>query len=600
MTLDSNTRRLSTCHRHPAEPVTGFCASCLRERLAGLDPSGHPESSSSTTAIKSILKNSGGGRADRASHRNKSSASSSSFPPELRRSKSFSVGKCEAFLATSEPRRKSCDVRARNSLFHLFNLDDERNGLHCQVETKNLGVCRLTGLEFESREGNENEGKIRVSEDKLGQNVNVDEQTVEEVEGELRTMKEHIDLEWQSRKHTGRDLKDIAGSFWVAASVFSKKLQKWKRKQKIKKPGGGNGRGGGDGDGGDLLAMRVEKRNGRRLRETQSEVADYGFGRRSCDTDPRFSVDAGRMSLDNLRFSFDEHRASWDGYLIARTIPRLTPMLTGVENMMVAPVNRSDNRVSAGEQMNSINEDEMTSGGSAQTKDYCSDSSSSQRRSSFDCSSSVKSSNKKSLAMDVDSTIDIFHGTKLLMTERNMKDLNPDSLKDDQLESFESTSRNATSVASVKKSNRWRKVWNIRGFIHGLSDNKYGDVRGNVIDQPFAESCQNQGGEADGVEIGASSGTLIRSSSCVGSRSSPKMIGSYHSTRSVAESRGCVNKGREEFVLDRNRSARYSPTNFDNGLLRFYLTPLRSYRSKSEKSRPKNSHSIARSVLRFN
>ncbi|KAA8543778.1 hypothetical protein F0562_022045 [Nyssa sinensis] len=593
MTFDSHTRRLSSCYRHPAEPVTGFCASCLRERLAGLEPSGHPESSSSTTATasKSLLQNSGGSRADRASHRDKSVASSSSFPLELRRSKSFSVNKCEAFLATSEPRRKSCDVGPRNSLLHLFNLDDERDGLKCEVESKNLGFCRLTGLNFESRGEAESEGKIRVSEDVLGQNGNLNEQTVEEFEGELKTMKEHIDLEWQSRRHAGRDLKDIAGSFWEAASVFSKKLRKWKRKQKINKPGSGNGRS--IGEGGDLLA-RVEKRNGQQLRETQSEAADYGFGRRSCDTDPRFSVDAGRMSLDNPRFSFDEHRASWDGYLIARTIPRLTPMLAAVENMMVAPVSRSDNRVLVGEQMNSINEDETTSGGSAQTKDYCSDSSSSRRRSSFDCSSSVKSSNKKSLALDVDemkcmlnskvspATIDIFHGTKLLMRERNTRDLNRNALKDDQLEIFESTSKNATSVASgsdpnrVKKSSNWLKVWNIRGFIHGLSDNKHGDAGGNAIDQSSTESCQKQGGEADGVEIGASSGRLIRSSSCVGSRSSSKMIGSNHSTTSATETRGCVNKNREEFVLDRNRSVSlpYAQNEFTKKIMLQFKDPF--------------------------
>ena len=62
---------------------------------------------------------------------------------------------------------------------------------------------------------------------------------------------------------------------------------------------------------------------GRQFKETQFEITDYGFGRRSCDIDPRFSLDAGRISLDDPRYSFDEPRASWDGYLIGRTFPRM-------------------------------------------------------------------------------------------------------------------------------------------------------------------------------------------------------------------------------------------------------------------------------------
>ncbi|XP_059626523.1 protein OCTOPUS-like [Cornus florida] len=621
MTLEPYTRRLSNCYRHPAEPVTGFCASCLRERLAGIDPSGLPEPSSSTssstvtatTSLKSVLSNSGGGRADRAGHRK---IASSSFSPELRRSKSVAVHNCEASSGLSEPRRNSCEARVPNSLLNLFLLDDKRKRLdrEPEVESKNLGFSGLTDPVPELVGEDENEDKTRVAEDVLGQNV--DDERAGDDEEELKTVKELIDLELQRKKQMGMDLKDIAGSFRAAASVFSKKLRKWKRKQKGKKYyAGANGGGGG---GGDLLTMRVEKPNGWQLRETQSEIGDYGFGRRSCDVDRRFSVDGGRMSLDDPRFSFDEHRASWDGYLIARTIPRLTPMLSVVENAMMAPVNRSDNRRWVEEQMmNSINEDETTSGGSAQTRDYYWDSSSSQRRSSFDGSSSMKSSNKKTSALEGDemktvlnskvspATIDIFHGTKLLITEREMGNLNSNSFKDDQLESIESASKKATFVASggnpkeVKKHGRWRKVWNFWGSRQGLIDSKYGDVGENVIDQSLGELYEKQAGEADGIENEARGEKVIRSSSCVNSRSSDKMIGSHGSMRSVTETRGCVPKIKEDFVLDKNRSGRYSPSNFDNGLLRFYLTPTRSYNNKSGKSRLKNSQSSASSVLRL-
>lgn len=46
----------------------------------------------------------------------------------------------------------------------------------------------------------------------------------------------------------------------------------------------------------------MEKPISRQFRETQSEIADYGFGRRSCDIDPRFSLDAGRISFDDPRY----------------------------------------------------------------------------------------------------------------------------------------------------------------------------------------------------------------------------------------------------------------------------------------------------------
>jgi hypothetical protein len=67
---------------------------------------------------------------------------------------------------------------------------------------------------------------------------------------------------------------------------------------------------------------------------------------------------------------------------------------------------------------------------------------------------------------------------------------------------------------------------------------------------------------------------------------------------SGAESKENDMKRREDHLLKRNRSARYSPNNLDNGLLRFYLAPLRSYgRSKSGKSGLKNSNSMSRNVL---
>ncbi|XP_043702310.1 protein OCTOPUS-like [Telopea speciosissima] len=670
MNLEPQLQRFTTCDRHPEENFTGFCPSCLCERLEGLEPAtrrgkNNPSASSSNStavsALKAIFKGSSAAAAGDngvGNHRNKPS---SSFFPELRRCKSFSGGKGEGFSGVFEPQRKSCDVRGRSTLSTLFNLDDERKtdnnnnrnkeglvwGGEVEVETRNLGFSGVGGPVFESREGEEEETdeEIRVSEEPAAPNVNnfvvaeervpeieeeeEEEEEVEEeedqqdepvVEEDVKTMKDHIDLDAQSKKPPGRDLKEIAGSFWLAASVFSKKLQKWRRKQKMKKRGG---------DCGSSTAMRAEKPSGRHYRETQSEIADYGFGRRSCDTDPRFSLDAGRMSFDDPRHSWDEPRASWDGYLISRTLPRLPPMLSVVEDVP-APVRRADNLIPVEEQprYSTANEDDTTPGGSAQTRDYYSDSSSSQKRKSLDRSNSIRKM-AAAVVAEVDetksvsnskvspATIDYLHGTKLHVTDRDLKDLNSNSntnsLRDDCSESFESAFRDATSVVGrlerkgSKKSRRWSKAWNIWAFIQRRNGSKDDDderyCRGNVVERSLSESWRELGRDANGDARGALNGKVFRCNSSVSSRSSfsngvgGSLGGSLR--RSGRESNG-NGKKRDDFVLERNRSARFSPNNLDNGLLRFYLAPLSgSRRNGSGNSRSKNSHSIARSVLRL-
>ena len=329
----------------------------------------------------------------------------------------------------------------RNTLCSLFNQDNERNpsvkkepfkgGLEIEAVEPRISCSSVRGPVFESKEEEEIENETDTENENVNANIGGDvlangvleesnltarnsnanpiDEIIEEEEDdfeddeegiviepepiqqavleELKTMKDHIDLDSQSKKTSGRDFKEIAGSFWSAASVFSKKLQKWRQKQKLKKQ-----RNGGPGS----ATLPVEKPIGRQYRETQSEIADYGFGRRSCDTDPRFSLDAGRISFDDPRYSFDEPRASLDGYLIGRTFPRMPTMVSVFEDAPVNVVSRSDTQIPVEEpprmSMNSINEDdedETVPGGSVQTRDYYSDSSS-RRRKSLDRSNSIR------------------------------------------------------------------------------------------------------------------------------------------------------------------------------------------------------------------
>ncbi|KAE8654269.1 auxin transporter-like protein 2-like [Hibiscus syriacus] len=598
-------RPSTSCNRHAEENFTSFCPLCLCERLHVLESSSVAAPSSSrkppvafatstaTAALKAIFKPSGGG------------GNRPGFFPELRRTKSFSASKNEGFSGVSEPLRKSCDVRARNMLWSLFYHDAERNphkkeaagngrsSVIVEVEPPNLGSfsSEVQGPIFESKEGQtdnetnhtddieiieeeEEESNVAVTtasliQEKVGDIV---EEYEEELcqEEELKPMKDHIDLDSQTKKAPGRDLKEIAGSFWSAASVFSKKLQKWRQKQKLKKRRN---------DGGSAR-FPVKKPIRRQHRDTQSEIADYGFGRMSCDTEPRFSLDTGRMSFDaammsydDSRYSFDEPRASWDGYLIGRTFPIMPTMVSVVEDAPAHHVLRSDTQVIVEDPvtMNSIIEDESLPGGSAQTRDYYSNSSS-RRRKSLDGLSSIRKT-AAAVVADMDemksvpnakvspASVDSFNGPKLVPD----RDSNSNSLRDEYPETFESVNKDE-------------------------DEDRFS--RANDVERSNSESWPELRGGCNPK--------ILRSNSSVSWRSSSSLGGPFVSERkSCVESNGHYKK-RDEFVLERNRSARYLPNNIDNGLLRFYLTPMRgSRRCGSGKSSASHAHSIARSLLRL-
>ncbi|KAK6927064.1 Protein OCTOPUS-like [Dillenia turbinata] len=521
--------RFSICHRHPEEPVTGFCASCLRERLAGLNSSGNREVSSSSSM-------------------------------EYGRSKSFSGNTCEKFSGLSEPRRRSCDTRVRNTLWTLFHIDDEKNRFCSEVvvESKSLG--------FREEEERQNEEEIRVCDE-----ANVFEETIDDF-GEAKTMKEHIDLEYEKNRSSGRDLKDIASGFWLAASIFSKKLRKWRRKQKSKKLNSEIGKG-------ETLDIEVKRKMDGQIRETQSDVGDYGMGRRSCDTDPRHSVDGGRISIDSSRYSFEEPRASWDGYLLGRNYARNPSMFSVVED--------SPGRFGMSvETSNSAIENGMARGGLAQKKDICPESQLVQKQKISLIRSN--SNRKMSMAESISNakvspeTVEYLHGAKLLITERDLRDSNL---------GFESPSGGGhrKDVEKIQGRHKGLNIWN---FINGRNDRKFEDV-----ERYFGKSCQRVRSEVNEEGKGVSR-KLERSNSSGSSRSSEKVVASYSSRRRNPKPNGYESKRREEYVLERSWSAMYSPNNLDNGLLRFYLTPLRSSR-KTRRSRLKKSNSAARSIFRL-
>ncbi|XP_075510217.1 protein OCTOPUS-like [Primulina tabacum] len=655
-----------SCDRHPNEQYTGFCPSCLCERLTFLDHSSSNTPSSSrrpssasaaaATAIKSIFSSVSKANSvpppPQSQPVNKAS-NPNSFLPELRRTKSFSASKNEALGLSFEPQRKSCDVRVRNTLWSLFTLEDENKSTTNNnkasssaasshqnlLSSQKIESCIVNKPVLEETENDEDFNDLENVEDVVAVvdaagggvdgddiipvqvydsenlrnvvEVGVNGSEIVEVEvsrvNNSKPMKDHINLDNQEKKSSG-------GGFWAAASVFSKKWQKWRQKQKMKKQNNGK----------ITATLPVEKPISRQYRETQSEIADYGFGRRSCDTDPRFSLDAGRISFDDPRYSFDEPRASWDGYLIGRSFPRMAPMLSVMEDAPAVHVLRSDMQipVEEGPSRNFVNEDESVPGGSLQTREYYSDSSS-RRRKSLDRSNSIRKT-AAAVVAEIDelkmasnakvspTTMDYFQGTKVLVGETDLRDSNSNSLRDDCSETFELGSGFRDSSGSViangerkesKKSRKWS--WRLWGFIYrrnggNKDENEERTSQANGVERSFSESWQESRREGSIDLRGGFNRNVLRSNSSVSWRNAPQVGGSFGSVRhSNVEMNGHGRKKRDEFVLDRNRSARYSPNHIDNGLLRFYLTPMRSSRRAGlGKVKPNHSHSI-RSVLRL-
>ncbi|KAF1877141.1 hypothetical protein Lal_00015802 [Lupinus albus] len=584
----------TSCNRHPNELFTSFCPSCLCERLSVLHPtsSSHKPSASSTaaSALRSIFR----------------PPPVSSFLPELRRTKSFSSSRNDsAFSATTsfEPKRKSCDVRALSSVSN--NLVSEKKTI---LNNNNEGEEEGNRKKVEEKENQEEEEVVSVLEEG---DLEIEEQEKEELE--LKTMKAYIDHNSSQQKKSSS--KDLKGSFWSAASVFSNKLQKWRQKQKMKKH-----RNEIETETEDVsTTLPVEKPIGRQLRETQSEIAEYGLGRRSCNTDPRFSLDIGRMSFDNdPRFSFDEPRASWDGYWIERTtVPRMPTMLSVVED---APVHvlRTDAQIPVEEPINHDDDDDDNSnvpGGSAQTREYYD--SSSRRKKSLDRSNSIMKT-----AAGIMAEMDELKCSSIVNTNANVSasklggvidgDLSSNSMRDDCC--FETVELGFKDGASVigngdqkgsKKSRRWSKAWSIWGFIHRRGGNKDEDEdrysrANNGARHSFSESWQELRGDrnSNGDSRGALNGSLFRSNSSVSWRNSQSIGGSFGTLkRNASQNNGHGKKGKDEFVLERNKSARYSSKDIDNGLLRLYLTPS-SRRNGSTKS-SNQSYSISRTAPRM-
>lgn len=440
----------------------------------------------------------------------------------------------------------------RNTLWTLFTLDDESKAQpssSSSQQNKKVGSFEKPVFEETENSGDDVDGdEIRsVTESHLENSrtaVELEVNNGEIVEEEEEEEREAQVADLKIKENINQEKKSSGGGFWAAASVFSKKLQKWRQKQKMKKQNI------------NTTLPISEKPISRQYRETQSEIADYGYGRRSCDTEPRFSLD------DGARYSFEEPRASWDGYLMGRAFPRmLPPMLSVMEDAdSNRPRPRPDMQIPVEEG------ETVIPGGTLQTKEYYSDS---RRRKSVDRSGSTRKAEVDELKMVSNAkvsptTADCFHGA------RELRDSNSQSMSS---ETFECS--NGERKEMKKKGRGWS--WRIWGF-------KFIQSRRNSNSRSSKPEA-----EVEEEEEKYSRVNMFRSNSSVSCRNGG---GSFGSMRRY----------------EKNRSARFSsPSHVENGMWRFYLTPMRGSRRSGgggggglgNKIKHNNSNSIARSVLRL-
>ncbi|CAF2085497.1 BnaAnng29510D [Brassica napus] len=516
----SNRRRSSSfCNRHPsAKPSSGFCASCLRERLVTIE-------------------------------------AQSSSPPELRRIRSHSVRNASAASVSEQPRRRSCDARSSASSLHDLFVDDDDERLDLSIRKPPVP---------DLKEEEEEEEDYYDGEDIKGFVEGKSRKIVEEESGEhKKTMKEFIDLDWGNQMKKDNDF----------ASIWSRKLKRFS------------------------LSHHKERREDEKL-----------AGRRSCDVDPRLSLDGGRIS-------FEKPRASWDGCLIEKSYSKPTPLSTVTET-----------KKPGGEEEEEEGE-EKSPGGTVQTRNYYS------RRRSFDRSVS----SKRQGLLEVDElkaisnakvspeTVGLFHGAKVLVTEKELRDSNWYSIKNHKPESKELVSRGKICVAASserkqdsvelkKPKKKWAKGWNLWGLIQRknkeIKTEQSLKLERNAVEGSLAESLLKLRRVSKGETNGGVSEKLLKSysvsarKSCDGVFSAANIVSGFEGGRSSCDGlfHGSINsvevgrsscdglvngvEARQSQHLHQRKANDGTRENLDNSLLRLYLTPVRSHKaSKSGKSR---------------
>ncbi|KAL2533832.1 Protein of unknown function (DUF740) [Abeliophyllum distichum] len=264
-----------------------------------------------------------------------------------------------------------------------------------------------------------------------------------------------------------------------------------------------------------------------------------------------FSLDAGRISFDDPRYSFDEPGAFWDGHSIGRSFLRMRSMVSVLEDASAVHVLRSNTQIAVKGQVmmttNCASEFGGVPGGSVQTQEYYLHSSSRRTRMSLDRSSSI---------------------CKTVAEMDEIKAVSNSRVSPANADYF----LGAKGMGREELKTSRRLSWTIWGFIHRHSarynneeedEERYNGV--NRVDRLFSESWHELRREGNDDTGGESTTKVLRSNSSVSWRNSNRIGNSFGGVKKSDVMNGHRKKRRDEFALERNQSARYSPNHIDNG-----------------------------------
>ncbi|XP_068640666.1 protein OCTOPUS-like [Aristolochia californica] len=484
---------LTRCGKHPSQIFTGFCSSCLVERLASVD---------------SVQRS-----------------------PKPRFGDLQKPADCN--VVAPELQRDSSDIRVRRTLLSLFQLDDsldsECSSNICKVEnsvidlklTENENEHKSVGrvsvinstVRFCQEPDAPQSDRVGETESRPGANVSMETQACRlDLNVNSVNVEKRASMENENSKYRG-------GSFW-SGSTFSRKLLRWRLLSACTKH------------------LMQDKHYHGSLSVNQSET-NQNF-RHSCDQ---------KSSCDSCKVHWEDPRHSWDGVMMGKTF---APTFMGIEEDPNSSIFYSRRSLPEGATM-----DESRL--STDTKDMYK-------------TSTTTSYEEKAVSVGC-------------IGEPNGEDQYEEARQD-------------LPIPKIRRRNHgWSKVWNknitspLRDLIH---------KRENVLERSLSESWQESHKEKNVESIGAESkvklplpgsntGSVRRQQSSVRS----KNISSGEMLRLKPD----LQKKKKEFLFGRSQSVHYSsPGNLDSGLLRFYLTPLRSSRRGTRRT---TSRSLARGILGF-
>ncbi|GAB4827260.1 hypothetical protein Ancab_034148 [Ancistrocladus abbreviatus] len=237
-------------------------------------------------------------------------------------------------------------------------------------------------------------------------------------------------------------------------------------------------------------------------------------------------------------------------------------MVSVVENAM-ARVHGFDNQAVAEEKLNKVSEDELDCGKSGCLDDvYLHRQRNGLYRTNLKRNMLVKVSDETKVTSDAKVSpagIEVFHGTKLLITEKELNDLRLSSLNDDSSESLETSSKDIACVSTssnrkgLKKCRQWSKSWSIWGLLNQKTYDKCGDEEKfskQNAECLLADSSEEIANEVNGEVRLDAKWKLVRSYST-------NTVARSVDGQSVKKNTTCLNgKKLGEVVLDRNQSAR--------------------------------------------